>query len=67
VYTERDFKTKKAVKTAIAAGERIGVYSPGIGNVPENGRVSLEGPHFPKPHTWYGTGTVRDGLLVAIK
>ena len=66
MYTSTNFPTKAAVKRAIANGERITVYAPGIGTVPANGRVSLEGPHYPKPHTWYGTGEMKNGILVKI-
>jgi hypothetical protein len=59
------------VKDAIAAGEKITVYQPNgdlTGTVvPRDGRVFLEGPHYPKPHTWYGEGTMKDGYLVKIK
>ena len=52
MYTSEDFKTKKALKEAIKAGKVINVYEPGIGTAPDNGEVLLEGPHYPKPHTW---------------
>lgn len=65
-YTDKDFKTKKELKTAVAAGEKVTVYAPGMGDVPTNGTCSVEGPHFPKPHTWYGTATVKDGLVVKV-
>lgn len=66
MYTSINFPSKKAVKEAIAAGRAITVFAPGVGTVPTNGRVSLEGPHYPKPHTWYGTGEMKDGRLVKI-
>ncbi len=68
LYTSQDFKTKKALKDAIAAGAKISVYQTGMfgGNEPTEGRVSLEGPHFPKPHTWYGTGVLKDGYLIKV-
>lgn len=66
-YTTIDFKTKKALKEAIANGEKVTCYQPGPFNEPlRNGKVYLEGPHFPKPHTWYGTGTLKDGVLVKV-
>ena len=43
------------------------VYEPGHGNVPTNGTVHLEGPHYPQPHKWYATGTVVNGRLVRVK
>jgi hypothetical protein len=58
---------KKALKEAIASGCDVSVYQPGLGVIPDNDVVYLEGPHYPKPHTWYATGTMRDGKLVAVK
>jgi hypothetical protein len=66
-YTDIDFASKVAVKRALVEGKRVTVYQPGIGTVPENGTVDLEGPHYPKPHKWYGTGKMVNGLLVEIK
>jgi hypothetical protein len=66
-YTDIDFASKAAVKRALVEGKRVTVYQPGIGTVPENGTVDLEGPHYPKPHKWYGTGKMVNGLLVEIK
>jgi len=66
-YVSPNFKTKKALKAALSANESIEVFQPGLGTVPENGTVYLEGPHYPKPHTWYAQGTMEDGRLVAVK
>lgn len=66
-YVTPDYRTKKALKDALKAGEYIGVYQPGIGSVPLNGSISLEGPHYPKPHTWYGEGIMENGVLVKVK
>lgn len=66
-YVSPDYKTKKALREALAADVPVDVYQPGLGTVPHNGTVSLEGPHYPRPHTWYGTGTMKDGKLVSIK
>ncbi len=69
MYTSRNFKTKKALKEAVKAGEKIGIYQPGPfgGNEPSNGRVTLEGPHYPAPHSWYGQAEVKDGYIVSVK
>jgi len=66
-YVSPDFKTKKALKEALAAGQDVEVFQPGLGTVPDNGRISLEGPHYPRPHTWYAEGTIEDGKLVKVK
>ena len=69
MYTVKNFRTKKALREALAAGEQIAIYQPGPfgGNEPNNGVVALEGPHYPAAHTWYAQGTMRDGALVAVK
>lgn len=66
-YVDPNCKTKKEVKERLAAGKPVGVFQPGLGTVPENGTISLEGPHYPEPHRWYGTGTMQNGKLVSIK
>lgn len=35
--------------------------------IPDNGTVYLEGPHYPKPHTWYAEGTMKNGKLISVK
>lgn len=70
MYVSPNFKTKKAIKDAIAAGQTVTVFQPNQlthHSPPTDGKVSLEGPHYPEPHRWYGTGTLKDGKLVAIK
>lgn len=66
-YTTVNFKSKAALKRAIAEGQEVGAFPPGLGTVPDNGAVSLEGPHYPAPHTWYATATLRDGVIVSVK
>lgn len=68
MYTERNFKSKKEVKAAIAAGEQIRVYNPGLGGpIQPNANVTLCGPHYPAPHKWYGQGKLENGILVSIR
>ena len=67
-YTTKNFKTKKSLREAIKAGEKITVYQPGgITYTPHNGLVHLEGPHYPEPHRWYASGILKNGYLVSIK
>ena len=68
MYTSTNFKTKKALKEAVAMGRQIGVFQPGPfgGNEPRNGRVSLEGPHYPEPHKWYASAELKDGYVVKV-
>ena len=69
MYTRKNYTSKTAVRKAIAAGEKVTVFQPGPfgGNEQTEGRVALEGPHYPEPHRWYGEGTLKDGVLVSIK
>lgn len=71
MYTVIDFKTKKALKEAVANGEKVAVYQPNgdlFGfTAPTDGVVTLEGPHYPKPHTWYATAVLKDGYVVSVK
>lgn len=73
MYTTTNYKTKTALKLAIKNGEQVTVYQPysdvfnnappAIGSVD----VFLEGPHYPKPHTWYAQGKLVNGVLVSVK
>ena len=68
-YLYQPIKTKKAVKEAIARGERLEVYAPNpwsMHNVPPDGRHTICGPG-PYDRRWYGQVTVKDGLLTSIK
>lgn len=69
MYTTINFKTKKALREAVESGQRIGVYQPGPfgGNEPRNGRVCVEGPHYPEPHRWYAECTLEDGIITKVR
>jgi hypothetical protein len=69
VYTHTNFKSKKELREAVAAGKRVTVFQPGPfgGNEPDNGVVTLEGPHYPAPHRWYASATLKDGVVVKVK
>lgn len=67
MYVNPNFPSKAALKRALAEGQSVDVFAPGLGTVPLNGSVSLEGPHYPKPHTWYGQGIMKDGKLESVK
>jgi hypothetical protein len=69
MYCVTNFKTKKALKEAVANGEKHRIFQPGPfgGNEPTDGTVCLEGPHFPAAHTWYATATIKDGFIIKVK
>lgn len=66
-YCSPNFKTKKALKAALAEGIIVTVFQPGLGSVPWDGPVAREGPHYPKPHTWYAEGMMKSGVLISAK
>jgi hypothetical protein len=67
MYTSINFKTKKQLKEALANGKKVGVYSPGHFPCPDNGKVTLEGPHYPEPHKWYAQAIVENGFIISVK
>jgi hypothetical protein len=83
MYTEKNFKTKKALKEAVAeyllyqgltettdkAKHAVRYFQPGPfgGNEPKDGTFCCEGPHYPAPHSWYATCTAKDGVIVKVK
>ena len=70
MYTTRNFKTKAALKLAVANGLRVTVYNPGeeVAGIaaPTNGLTTIEGPHYPEPHRWYARVEVLDGRVVRV-
>tara|TARA_R110000868_G_scaffold51197_1_gene162651 strand:+ start:53 stop:259 length:207 start_codon:yes stop_codon:yes gene_type:complete len=66
-YTTQNFKTKKALREAVARGEPVSIYNPGLGTPVDNGKTTLEGPHYPAPHTWYAEVVMKDRLVVKVK
>ena len=66
MYTQTNFKTKKALKEAIANGKQVRCYSPGPFPCPKEGKITLEGPHYPEPHKWYASATLKDGVIVKV-
>jgi hypothetical protein len=69
MYTEINFKTKKALKEAVLSGKKVRVFQPGLfgGNEPTDGNVAVEGPHYPEPHRWYAEVTLKNGIVVKVK
>ncbi len=67
MYVLPNFKTKKALKEALLAGQKVRAFSPGPFPCPENGTITVEGPHYPEPHKWYATCVVKEGLVISAK
>ena len=67
MYVSPNFKTKKALKEAVAAGKTVTYFQPGLGDTPVNGRFAVEGPHYPAPHSWYAQCVAENGRIVSVK
>ena len=71
MYTDINFKSKKALKEAVAAGKAVTVYQPNADitgfEAKSNGTVCVEGPHYPEPHRWYATCELKDGVIVKVR
>jgi len=73
MYTNRNFRTKKDLKAAVAShaagsGQAVTYYQPGPfgGNEPQDGVVYCEGPHFPEAHRWYASCKVAAGVIIKV-
>ncbi len=64
MYTTTNYESKKALKEAVASGVQVEVFQPGGFPATTEGTVYLEGPHYPKPHTWYASAKVVGGIIV---
>lgn len=64
MYVTPNFKTKKALKEAVARGDDVRVFSPGPFPVSGAKKQTVEGPHYPEPHRWYAQVEVDEDLRV---
>jgi hypothetical protein len=67
MYTNKNYKTKKELKEAVARGVKVTYHQPGVGDTPMNGTIYIEGPWYPEPHRWYAQCEVKDGVIVKVK
>jgi hypothetical protein len=66
MYVSPNVASKAALKRALQAGEEVTVFSPGPFPCPQDGEVSIEGPHYPKPHRWWARVEVKDGVVTKV-
>lgn len=67
MYTTTNYPNKKALIADFKAGKIISVFQPGPFSPSLNGQVCLEGPHYPQPHRWYLSVTIKEGVITFIK
>lgn len=66
-YVDPDYRTKKEFKAAVLTGKEHYTYNPsGMFPVKRDGKDVVEGPHYPKPHSWYAQVEVKDGIVVKV-
>ena len=66
-YVDPDYKSKKAFREAVKGGAVLATYNPsGLWPVTQDGTDVVEGPHYPKPHRWYATVVVANGVVVKV-
>ena len=64
MYTVHNYQTKKELKADLARGVAVAVFQPGLSQYGKrNGRVTIEGPHYPQPHRWYANAIIEDGVI----
>ena len=67
MYADTNFKSKKALKEAVAIGpepcHQPGPFGPSVAD----GWHCCEGPHYPQPHRWYAQVRVVSGHIVEVK
>lgn len=66
MYCSTNFKTKKALKDAVAAGQKITIFAPGLGTAKTDGHEFIEGPHYPEPHKWYAKVEMLNGYITKV-
>ena len=66
-YTSVNFSSKKALKEAVARGDKIEVWSPGPFPTVQNGTEYIEGPHYHERHKFYAQVEVVNGIITKVK
>ena len=62
-YASKNFKSKKALREAVAVGD-VPVFQPGpFGPDVADGSAVIEGPHYPEAHRFYAAVTVKGGVI----
>ena len=65
MYTVINFKSKKALKEAVASGQQVETFQPGgMFEAQRDGQVCIEGPHYPAAHSYWASATIKDGIIV---
>lgn len=67
MYASEDFLTKKSLREAVSNGVQVGVWQPGgLSAPPRDGTAIIEGPWYPRAHTWYAKVTLVEGRITKV-
>jgi hypothetical protein len=69
-YASENFPSKADFKRAVAKGAQIHVreLTPFGESLKEHDKsCTVSGPWYPKPHTWYATCVIVDGIVKGVK
>jgi len=71
-----NFKTKKALREAVEKNlkgegppvmyKSNALHQLGV-TTPSDGIISIEGPHFPKPHRWYAECIAENWRIISVR
>ena len=73
MYALINHPTKKAFRESVNGGVFNGIYQPNdMFSNPKaaqdyTGPATIEGPHYPKAHSWYASVNVINGAVVSVK
>lgn len=67
MYTEINFSTKKELKIAVESGMQVRVFQPGPFPGKTDGKVCIEGPHYPEPHRWYAEAEIENSIIKKVR
>ena len=62
-----NFKSKKALKEAVAAGKKVSGRPMGLERGVTDGSVVISGPWYPQPYRWYAQCIVKNGYIISVK
>jgi hypothetical protein len=69
VATWNDYAASGIIPAGCSEPKPVRYYQPGPfgGNEPKDGRIYIEGPHYPAPHRFYAMCTAENGVIVKVK
>jgi hypothetical protein len=67
MYTTKNYRSKKALKTDVNAGVEVSTFQPGPFPAKRDEWIALEGPHYPESHRWYASALIENGIVKIVK